>query len=341
MIISGEIRGGGIIILEKNFNLDYILVEAYNAHFSIEVSSDNKQYINIDELLVCVNDKYGFSLAQRFDVKFIKIVNNTNSNINLKFYIRKALLLLSFRGDGIGCRLSSLLVTMFLANKFSFNFGFIWNPLYSKITPVIKVEDFFKQDFAEQYCYNDKNISSKDFTIAFNTKELTPPKKLNNYWGEFISLHFLVTQYSFEKGFDKQNYRHEMRKIFNSLINNFHPNIQKLINKVENIAKNTNNFIAFHLRNGDCLTSYQSNLYGIEGFLRIFPIEIALELISKELNDGFNIVLFTQDLDIASNICSYFNSDKIFIAKDLLPYFESNFERDFAELIFLRYAKNL
>ncbi|HHP0358348.1 TPA: hypothetical protein ACRZSU_001095 [Campylobacter jejuni] len=341
MIISGERRGGGIIILEKNFNLDYILVEAYNAHFSIEVSSDFKQYINIDELLVCVNDKYGFNLAQRFDVKFIKIVNNTNSNINLKFYIRKAPLLLSFRGDGIGCRLSSLLVTMFLANKFSFNFGFIWNPLYSKITPVIKVEDFFKQDFVEQYCYNDKNISSKDFTIAFNTKELTPPKKLNNYWGEFISLHFLVTQYSFEKGFDKQNYRHEMRKIFNSLINNFHPNIQKLINKVENITKNTNNFIAFHLRNGDCLTSYQSNLYGIEGFLRIFPIEIALELISKELNDGFNIVLFTQDLDIASNICSYFNSDKIFIAKDLLPYFESNFERDFAELIFLRYAKKI
>lgn len=96
MIISGERLGGGIIILEKNFNLDYILVEAYNAHFSIEVSSDNKQYINIDELLVCVNDKYGFNLAQRFDVKFIKIVNNTNSNINLKFYIRKAPLLLSF-----------------------------------------------------------------------------------------------------------------------------------------------------------------------------------------------------------------------------------------------------
>lgn len=148
-----------------------------------------------------------------------------------------------------------------------------------------------------------------------------------------------MTQYSFEKDFDKQNYRHEIRKIFNSLINNFHSKIQKLINKVENIAKNTNNFVAFHLRNGDCLTSYQSNLYGLEGFLRIFPIEIALELISKELNNGSNIVLFTQDLDIASNICSYFNSDKIFIAKDLLSHFESNFDQDFAELIFLRYAK--
>ncbi|HEC1896289.1 TPA: hypothetical protein R1802_000825 [Campylobacter jejuni] len=229
---------------------------------------------------------------------------------------------------------------MFLANKFSFNFGFIWNPIYSKFTPVVKVEDFFKQDFIDQYCYNDNNISSKDFTIAFNTKELIPPKKLNNYWGECISLHFLVTWYSFEKDFDKQNYRHEMRKIFHSLIDNFHPNIQKLINKVENIAKNTNNFVAFHLRNGDCLMSYQANLYGLEGFLRIFPIEIALELIFKELNNGFNIVLFTQDLDIAS-ICSYFNSDKIFIAKDLLPHFENNFEQDFAELIFLRYAKKI
>ncbi|MBZ7933501.1 hypothetical protein H2266_07215 [Campylobacter sp. RM10543] len=273
-------------------------------------------------------------------VKNIKGISiKTKIPITIKIYTRKfpAILLLC-RTDGMGCRLSSLLTAMYLSEKLGWKFGFLWDKFFYKygndeFMEVPEVDKVFNKDFIDKHCYNGAIQLRHDPTFNPINIDIAPEvKDYQEIWGNYFNHHT-----SDSKFLKDESFKTYIQKAWKNLP--FVDDLKNIIKDIEHLK--IKNFIAIHIRNGDVFGKIALNLGNHPIVYRMFPLEIALDIIKN--NKNAKIILFSPDGEIISKFAFMLRQKgfEIYTAKDLISDYKQQFYNDFAELIFLSYAKRI
>ncbi|HEF7281387.1 TPA: sugar transferase, partial [Campylobacter jejuni] len=256
--------------------------------------------------------------------------------------------IISAKPDGLGMRLASILIGMYLAKKVDFIFAFTWSKSidldkYDVRTKKLKdlhyhanemehVESIFSKEFIAKYMIEKDFENSHGFLIAKN-------KKLNNIklgkfekkWGWYSTD---LPPWIWLKDCLKSDCLNEIKNIYCNL--DFSHNFKQIINDVNILAKELNNFTSIHIRGGDIIYSPLRKNAGWKVLEeRYFPYEIAMEIIQESLLFGEKVVIFGQDI-IANNILIKYFRDRqfknIFLVDEIIKSKYTNFERAFFEI---------
>ncbi|EAJ6337856.1 glycosyltransferase [Campylobacter jejuni] len=337
----------------------------------IYVSIDNTQWTLIPQnfyIWKYNNFECDVVISNRVEARYIKILLERKvlslSKVEV-FKKRKKGYIISSKPDGLGMRIASILVGMYLAKKMNFEFGFLWHNsidlAFMGITQSCKDE---KLNYLGN-CMDEVDIV---FGESFIEQYFLPSEGLEYSHGNAIrkdrrTFEYLVDQENFEKEWgwystdilpnlwiedcEESECLHEIQQIYTTI--NFSKQYQDILIKVQDdIAKLQAKFIALHIRGGDIIFS---NIRKAPSFTpvieRLFPYEIALEIAIKELDKNNNIVVFGQDLNANKELVDYLKSFKQYNhlkILDISSFIDPNYtemQRAFFEINFMSKAEKI
>ena len=146
---------------------------------------------------------------------------------------------------------------------------------------------------------------------------------------------------NFRNCIDNLGFLSETKKAYESI--EWSSQVRAILDDVERKAKKFKKFVAIHLRGADAIfgklkIAPEVSLYG-----RLFPYEIALDIIIKEMKQGNDVVVFGQDFEGNKILVDYIKNLKIQEANitcidDLLDINYNNAQRSFFEVNLLSKA---
>ncbi|ECK2703556.1 sugar transferase, partial [Campylobacter jejuni] len=266
--------------------------------------------------------------------------------------------IISAKPDGFGMRLSSMLIGMYLAEKLGFNFGFVWDnsidldrfDIRTKISEDIyyfandmeNVSSIFSYFFLKKYYITDYKIQ-KNHGFKLHSKIRTfdeiksPP--FENEWGWYsagieggLPSNWILNCNEIECLID-------LKRIFYNL--DFKENLRYIINQVINLVKTFGeDFIALHIRGADIIYGDYYKKWSLQDFVgdKVFPYEIALEIIKRHTNANVKIIIFGQDVKSNMKLLNYIienkilPKNKIFTVDEFINQTFSSLQRVFFEI---------
>ncbi|HEG3340447.1 TPA: glycosyltransferase [Campylobacter jejuni] len=276
----------------------------------------------------------------------------------------KAGYIISSKPDGLGMRLASMLIGMYLAKKLDFNFGFTWvNSIDLAFMGIMdskkeqdinylgncmdEVDVIFDHDFIEKYLLNPLELEN-NHGLAIRKKERTFHELKNGQYEELWGWYSTdVLPSKWIKECDEKECLFEIKNIYKNI--SFSKEYIGIIKNVDNlISRNLTNFIALHIRGGDIIFS---NIRKTPNFTpvveRLFPYEIAIDIALKELKNGKNIIIFGQDLNANKEFARYLKSFvefkhlKIINVDDLVDENYTEMQRAFFEINLMSKAEKI
>lgn len=264
--------------------------------------------------------------------------------------------IISAKPDGLGMRLASILIGMYLAKKCNFDFGFIWpNSIDLAFTGIMdskkthdinylgnamdEVDAVFDLKFIDEYLINDSYVNENHgIEIRRKNNSFKHIQDKNNFetdWGWYstdIIPSFWLNDCSEKECLEEisQIYKDiSFSQKFNSIIQESHSKIK-------------DRFVALHIRGGDIIFA---NIRKVPGWNviqeRYFPYEIAIDIIEKELDNDYNIVIFGQDLNANKTLVEYFKNPKICLVDDYIDDSYNEMERSFFEINLMSLAEKI
>ncbi|MCE7228842.1 glycosyltransferase [Campylobacter coli] len=267
--------------------------------------------------------------------------------------------IISSKPDGLGMRLASILVGMYLAKKCNFNFGFTWSNSIdlafmgitdSQNTKEInylgnamdEVDAVFNLDFIKEYlidsaCVNENHgmeIRKKNSTF----EQIQDKTNFETEWG-WYSTDILPSNW-LNECVEKECLK-EISRIYSTI--GFSDGFKKIIQ--DSRVVKINKFVALHIRGGDIIFSKIRKAPGWNVVQeRYFPYEIALDIVTKELASGYSIIVFGQDLNANKALVEYFQKiafEKIFLVDEFIDKTYNEMERSFFEINLMSRAEKI
>ena len=248
-------------------------------------------------------------------------------------------LLIAARSDGIGCRLLAIIYGMYLSKKISYKFGYVWEELNQlddhytsgmienknlKFRDIDKESDIFNINFITKYSYTGKYPTKAGDNLAIANHIL----KKNSINEDVFYVNHREVGNKFLK--DKDAYI-AYRNIWNNI--QFTDNIKKLFLDADSLVKEYSPFIALHIRSGDTL--YNPENWDFGDCYKATNLEISCEIIEDKIDEGYNIILFSDSNHIADYLANkYLNK---VISFDYLKN-KYNFQSSTQEALFDMYA---
>ncbi|XGQ70955.1 glycosyltransferase [Campylobacter hepaticus] len=343
-----------------------------NVHdIKIYISTNNIQWTFIPQdfyLWKYNNLECNIILSHKIQARYVKIVLERKV-LNLAkveiFKKRKKGYIISSKPDGLGMRIASILVGMYLAKKMDFEFGFLWHNsidlAFMGITESHKneklnylgncmdeVDVVFGEDFIEKYLLPSEGLEySHGNTIRKYQRTfefLNSEENFEQEWG-WYSTDILPSLWI--ENCEESECLYEIQEIYKTI--SFSKQYQDILAKVEkDIMQLKSNFIALHIRGGDIIFS---NIRKAPSFTpvveRLFPYEIALELAIKELDNNHNIIIFGQDLNANQELVRYLKSFQQYSHLNIIDigsFIKSDYtemQRAFFEINFMSKAEKI
>ncbi|MFH5335062.1 glycosyltransferase [Campylobacter coli] len=267
--------------------------------------------------------------------------------------------IISSKPDGLGMRLASILVGMYLAKKCDFNFGFIWpnsiDLAFMGITHSQNTKDInylgnamdeadvvFNLNFLKEYLIDDTCVSENHGIEirkkASTFKQIQDKANFETEWG-WYSTDILPSSW-LEECLQDECLK-EISKIYNTI--GFSDRFMKIIQDSQ--AVKIKKFIALHIRGGDIIFSKIRKAPGWNVVQeRYFPYEIAIDIIQNELMHDYSIIVFGQDLNANKALVEYFYkcvSNKIFLVDEFVDRNYNDMERSFFEINLMSRAEKI
>ncbi|EAK2629187.1 hypothetical protein CC188_05905 [Campylobacter coli] len=246
-------------------------------------------------------------------------------------------IIISDRWDGFGERILSMLNAMYVADRFGYQFGFIWRELkkFSNcdnkiISPELPCADaVFDKVFLEKYLYNNINPSYNDsYWWALRGRKLE--EVLLQTKEEIVKFSLQGDLSSIFIDVEKKEYYNKIQYLFNSI--SFEENIKESILCALKIFNQMKDYAAMHIRGGDII--YDSKLT-YQFRLKVFPSHLACHFIEKS-EDGKKIILFGNDLELNIELRKKFSKKKkVFLLNEIIPRTYNNIQRIFFEIILM------
>ncbi|MFG5150616.1 hypothetical protein [Campylobacter lari] len=235
----------------------------------------------------------------------------------------------SSRPDGLCIRLCSMILAIFCSKKTHYGFAFKWNPHLTReeheyknlcldyklnTTEIENKELVFDQSFIERYHVNDNIKDSYGSNIVRRNQNFSNVLRVNSEekWGWYMPSNFPAKWLDLK---DNQEFRFTLAQCYKDII--FSERYQNII-KVANVDFE---FVAYHMRSGDCVFSKFKYFPMKFSLGRFFPYEIAFQMICKSiaLHDT-KIILFGEDdisnIKLLECIKKYgFSIDNILLSK--------------------------
>lgn len=337
----------------------------------IYVSRDNTQWTFIPQNLYIwkYNDfECEVIISNKVEARYVKIILQRKAlslNKIEVFKRRKDGYIISSKPDGLGMRMASILIGMYLAQKMNFEFGFLWhNSIDLEFMGITKSYKNEKLNYLGN-CMDEVDVV---FGEKFIQQHLLPSEGLEYSHGNIIrknkrTFQYLTNRDNFEKEWgwystdilphlwiedcEESECLQEIQRIYTSI--NFSKQYQDILIKVQDdIAKLQINFIALHIRGGDLIFA---NIRKAPNFgpvvERFFPYEIALELAIRELDNNNHIIIFGQDLSANKELVDYlkslerYNHLKIFDINSFIDPNYTEMQRAFFEINFMSRAEKI
>ncbi|MCR6574654.1 hypothetical protein CINS5995_07910, partial [Campylobacter insulaenigrae] len=211
-----------------------------------------------------------------------------------------------------------------------------------------KKENIFSSDFLKKYnlekFYIQKNHGFKLHSKIRTFDEIKSPP-FENEWGWYAA--------GIEGGLPSNWILYcneidcllDLKRIFYKI--DFKENLKLIIKEVEcQILLLKEEFIALHIRGADIIYGDYYKKWSLEDFVgdKVFPYEIALEIIKNHANSNNKIIIFGQDVKSNMKLLNYIvknnilPKNKIFTVDEFVNKSLNIFERTFFEMVLMSYA---
>lgn len=336
-----------IVDLEKEYELEYIYIE--NRKKDQEILKSIKIYYSLDgcEWFYIDSNLYSWQKLQTIHIylnsyimaRFVKIILHDTNYLHfrrIQIYRRKITgLIVATRYDGFGGRIYAMLNAMYLAKMTKMKFGYVWNERSVDVDNIdyINIPSeyyFFEKQFIDKHSYTltikhqypKNNLDFKGFLENMSNKSF-----FSHPWGYACSANYLLDSENIVNIKDDV-YKAELANLWKNIP--FAPNIKEIFNFIDLSIKELGRFTVLHLRNGDTVDNTFSHLLFFDIVLsRVFPLELALDIIEKELSLGNQIILFSPD-ESSNELVHHIKTNtqldatKIYISNELCKYKAEN-----------------
>ncbi|EKK0830503.1 hypothetical protein PKB33_000890 [Campylobacter lari] len=316
-----------LVDLGRNFPCSGIKIYGLKTidNLKVEVSSDLKEWCELS--VFSQNDSTLYlQILPQSQTRYIRVSGIGRMSLEfskLEAYVTD--LIVSARDDALGSRMYALVNGMIIAKKIGFNFGYVWKEINHDFQQgddlagmKLDGEDaIFSKKFIEQHSYNGY-LKSKGILFGFKDKNIfsLKEKPYHYHWGYYAPLGYGFDDY------DEKKYHNDFKSCFFDI--KFAKPIDMVLQLSNDTSKNIGNFVALHLRGGDIIHGEASKIYQKACYYKVFPVEIALEIIKIELKKKINIILFGDDLYLLRELQKYskelakdFGAD-VYIVDDLI-----------------------
>lgn len=281
----------------------------------VEISINCKDWKLIHAGLLYWQDSISFKLDSRVEARYVKISLEEKQYLHLaqvEVLVRETPgLIVAARGDGLGGRLKAILNGMYLAEKISYGFGYVWPTSLNAHaqdfmqkkeidnTSIIghaisSEEEIFSAQFIKKYSKTNLIPSSQGVLRdkkTHNIKELDKRDKFERVWGWYAPLDDLDILF---KEMDFPDYVDQINKLWYQI--GFNEKIKKLIDLSYIESRKLDSFIALHIRSGDIVFG-DYRKYGKHFMKKAFPLPLAEEIIKKCIDDKKQVVLFGDETE--------------------------------------------
>ncbi|WP_235688435.1 hypothetical protein [Campylobacter coli] len=314
-----------IIELDKGYLLERLTCKAPNDFSKNDIcffkEEKDAEWKNCSQENFELNeDILEINLYEKYNIQFLKI-NKFVTDIEV-FIRRYKGLIIACRIDSFACRIFAILNAFYLAELHNMKPGFLWRARNFKTQNIeLNMQDeaeMFDENFIAEYSYYNPNIEqymSKDcFNSAMeirNVKELVKPYKY--FWGYDCAINSLIVK-PFQSNFFK--YRDSLRNIWKSI--KFIPKYQSIVDGLTKIKLDS--FVAIHIRNGEAILSdiYKPVIFMDAQIERIFPVELAIELIKRLLIEKKKVIIFGSDQELLRAIKSFICNEHLYLSTDFI-----------------------
>lgn len=309
-------------------------------------------------------------VSQKISARWIKIISREGEALSLAkvevFKRNKRAYIISAKPDGLGMRLASMLIGIYLARKLDFEFGFLWDNsidlAWMGVTEskndgeinylgncMDEVDAVFSQEFIDKYFLSQQqgveyNHGDKIRKQKRTFQTLKDVNAFEKEWG-WYSTDILPSLWI--EDCQEDECLGEFRKIYQDI--DFSREYKEILALVDHeYTKLNGDFVALHIRGGDLIFS---NMRKAPNFApaaeRLFPYEIALQIALDSLRDNKTIVVFGQDLNANEKLVNYLKTFSEFnhldiINIDALVNKEYNqMQRTFFEINFMSKAQRI
>lgn len=301
-----------IVDLEEEYELEYIYIE--NRKINQEVLKSIKIYYSIDgcEWFYIDSNLYNWQKLQSIHVylnsyitaRFVKIVLHDTNCLHfrkIQIYKRKiAGLIVATRYDGFGGRIYAMLNAMYLAKNTGMKFGYVWNErsIDTNNTDYINIASeyyFFEKYFIDKHSYTSSikhQYPQNNLNFKGCLQNMSNKLFFSHPWGYACSANYLLDNTNIIDICDIA-YKTELAKLWKNIP--FSSTIYEIFGSIDLLTEKLGKFTVLHLRNGDTIDVFSHLLFFNIVLSRVFPLELALDIIEKELSLGNQIVLFSPD----------------------------------------------
>lgn len=362
-----------VYFLEKIriMNVKNTFLRTHMRDIKIYVSINNTQWTLIPQNFYVwrYNDfECDVIISNKIEARYVKIIlqrKELSLNKIEVFKRRKMGYIISSKPDGLGMRMASILIGMYLAKKMNFEFGFLWHNsidlAFMGITESHKNEELnylgncmdevdavFDESFIEQYFLPSQGLEYSHGNVIRKHKRsfkyLTDQENFEKEWGWYSTD---VLPNLWIEDCEENECLQEIQQIYTTI--NFSKPYQDILIKVQDdIAKLQTNFVALHIRGGDIIFSKIRKTPNFNPVVeRLFPYEIALELAIRELDSNNSIIIFGQDLNANKELVDYLKSFeqyhhlKIFDINSFVDPNYTEMQRAFFEINFMSRAEKI
>lgn len=236
---------------------------------------NNKKIISI---IISLNDTNYLHLCN------IKILAKTNSLQK----IHKKKMIFSNRKDGVGERIKSLLNTILLSELTGNEFKFSWKVRTGKSNTFHATSNaniFFENGYIEKNIIDSAEIDSMNLVPLKKVQSLKIAS-IDSYDGILVNQASLSSQLGFNIPKSNLSYK----KAFDSI--GFSSKIMEAKKLAQDVLL-SENVVAIHLRAGDIV--YGDYRFTNNCFSKVIPAFVIEALIEKYKNEGYQVLLFSQD----------------------------------------------
>lgn len=338
-------------ILYENIEVECVKFDKKYNDIEIFISIDNENYEKLDfKNNIYLDYEDNFVVRVGKNIKSLKI-NHFDKVLGIYKKKYKGLIL-STRSDGFGCRMVSIINSIYLSKKTGFKFGFVWDELnngeeHSVFVP--KEDMVFDDLFIKEYSYT-RNLDLERFSFPkkyefYSLKDLVL-HNYSRYWGVYNSE--VVNLRDFVEDIDSVDYANALNLIWERF--GFKKCYKDIIRKAGYKSKYilNDNFISIHIRSGDIVFQPTYRKFKLHPIVirKATPYELALAVSIELLNQG-NVVLFSDNTDIVNNIIDYIKKNycfknKIVSVDDLYDEKNANsFDRVIFEISLMSKSKGI
>ncbi len=270
---------------------------------------------------------------------------------------KKPMWIVAARTDGLGARMYAVLNAMVIAKLTGLEFKFAWcapenAPYMSDLTKNLNnnqvlmpyanlplKEQFLSADFIAKSGLDDSYIGNTEEIAAYVNH---PPLSLKDYTQrtspEKFGWYCVQTKLNYPD-LEESEYRRLVRESFWEIP--FTPRIKEVMQSAQKGAHKLD-FVAVHIRSGDVV--FADTWGAIVCPKTALPIYIAMEMIRKELEQGNNVVCFSEDVSALKSLKKVFTNTKggkFSSIEDFMSEQYLGYERSFFEIVFMSHAKRV